>query len=292
MTVYNFKSFLSNLIIENLHPEIKSIIEKDRTRNAKQTEIANKIKDLTSRGEHTGIEGNMPKGSSRAYLKHHTRTPIMLNGKPSSLETGTKVAIRSTLDKHHNKDSHHGHTLGQMQNYAENGDHYVNHNYRMLKQDSTHKDHYTDNKESGIFPPLIDHDKEHHHWSHIGHARDIKAGEFRSITKTKEFPKGISHEDFSDALDREHNKNNGRYWAGLESREHHLDKIDEHPLVQKFHEYHNMSGNPTHDYRSRKNLGVWEHPDGSNHIVARDHGYDVDVQKAYKDARHRMYNKR
>ena len=38
-------------------------------------------------------------------------------------------------------------------------------------------------------------------------------------------------------------------------------------------------------YQQIGNMGVWQHPDGSKHIVARDHGYDNDVESAYKAAR-------
>ena len=36
------------------------------------------------------------------------------------------------------------------------------------------------------------------------------------------------------------------------------------------------------------NMGVWTHPvSGEQHIVARDHGFNEDVMKAYKEARQR-----
>jgi hypothetical protein len=171
-----------------------------------------------------------------------------------------------------------------LQNQAEGGDHWVNHNYRILTQDSEHPGHYHSNKESGIFPPLIDHDHENHEWTHIGHARDIRPGEFRKLTKTKEHPNGISHQDFHLALRRFHDKNHGKYWGRDAKHEAHLDHVDTHPLVQKFMDYHGNTGHPPYDYAQKKNLGVWEHPDGSQHIVARDHGFNSDVMSAYQKA--------
>lgn len=34
-------------------------------------------------------------------------------------------------------------------------------------------------------------------------------------------------------------------------------------------------------------MGVFKHPDGSEHIVARDHGFSPDVMKAYAKARNK-----
>lgn len=281
----SFKDFLQNIIFEELHPELQSIVSAKSSGKSKQTQIANKVKELTSKGEKTGIEGNMPKGSSRAYLKHEDSHKIMLDGKPAMVPVGTKVAIRSTLDRHHNSKEYDGHSLGALQNKAEGGDHWVNQQYRVLNE-HPHKDGvYKTNTEHGIFPPLIAHDHEHHQWSKVGHVKDISKEDFKNLTKTESHPKGITHKEFTDSLERFHDRNNGKYWEGNEAHEKHLDHIDEHPLVQKFQDYHGNTGNPPHDYRQIKNMGVWHHPDGSKHIVARDHGFDTDVAHAYRKAR-------
>ena len=282
----SFKELIDSCILENLHPELQSVIKQGQTKyNTKQSQIAKKIRDLSKRGESTGIEGNMPKGSSRAYLKHDEPHHTMVDGKPAALETGTKVAIHAALDKHHNKAEYDGHTLGELQNKAEGGDHWVNDTYRHLVHSDDGKS-LTSNTDRGIFPPLIDHDHDSHKWSHVGHARDIKAGEFNKLTKSPDHPKGISHKDFVESMDRFHNRNNGKYWGGSVAHEHHLDHVDSHPLVQKFQDYHGNTGHPTSDYSQKKNMGVWKHPHtGEEHIVARDHGFDTDVAKAYHHAR-------
>jgi peptide methionine sulfoxide reductase MsrB len=217
----------------------------------------------------------------------------MLDGKPAHIPVGTKVAIRHTsLEKHHNLAEHNGLSLGALQNHAEGGDHWVNRTYRILTK--KHPDHpsnneYESNTDKGIFPPLIDHDHEHHEWTKVGHARDIRAGEFRKLTKTKEHPKGISHDDFCKTLNRFHERNNGKYWKSPE-RDKHLDQIESHPLIQKFMDYHGNTGHPAYDYQQKKNLGVFEHPNGTNHIVARDHGFNSNVQQAYHQATMAKYN--
>lgn len=288
----NFKQLMQSLIIEELHPELQDVVKAKTSGRSKQTQIANKVKELTSRGESTGIEGNMPKGSSRAYLAHKDLHHIEVDGKPQSIKVGTKVAIKAALDRHHNKAAHDGMSLGQLQNHAEGSDHYVNHKYRVLTKDHDHPNKYHSNDEDGIFPPLIDHDHEHHEWSKVGHARDIKKSEFKELTKHKDYPKGISHSDFVEALVRDHDRNHGKDWGDKgEEREEHLDHIESHPLVEKFMNYHRETGNPPHDYHQIKNLGVFEH-NGKKHIVARDHGFSHEVSTAYRDARRNQYRHR
>lgn len=288
--IADYKEFINHVIVEELHPELKEIVQAQGRAGAdKQSRIAKKIKELTLRGKSTGIEGNMPRGSSRAFLRHSGKHEIHLDGKPVKISTGTKVAIRSTLDRYHDHEAHAGMSLGAMQNMAEGGDHWSNKTYRILTHNGEAGHHYTTNHDYGIFPPLLDHDHENHEWSHVGTARDIKAGEFRSLTKNHDYPKGISHEDFHMALTRQHDKNNGKYWSRHSDYEEHMDKVTDHPLVQKFLDYHNNTGHPPHDYSQQKNLGVFEHPDGSKHIVARDHGYDTGVMHAYQKAQQKKY---
>jgi hypothetical protein len=288
MTI-DFNTFIQSIILESLHPELQEIVKSSNKRVSKQAQIAKKIKDLTNRGEKTGIEGNMPKGSSRAYLHHDTPENIVLDGKPTKIKTGTKVAIRASLDAHHDRKKYDGLSLGAMQNKAEAGDSYANDSHRILTKDSK-TGHYHTNTDGGIFPPLIDHDHENHEWSHVGHARDIKKSEFNKLTKCESHPNGISHENFCKAMNRFHERNNGKYWNRDHEHERNIDHVDTHPLVQKFQEYHGNTGHPTYDLQQIKNMGVFEHPDGSKHIVARDHGYDTDVASAYTNAMKIKYN--
>jgi hypothetical protein len=277
-----FTEFLESIITENLHPELKSIIKSAPAKSRKSL-LLKRIKELSDRGEKTGIEGNMPQGSSRAYLKHEEPHEATVDGKPGKFQVGTKFGINGSLEKHHDKSKHDGESLGQMQNRIENGDHYINSQYRILEKKDDGK--YVSNKESGIFPPIVDHDHENHDWSTVGHSKDIKAGEFRKLTKTKEHPQGISHHEFTEALIRQHHKDKSKYWAGSPPHEEHMNHITKHPLVERFLDHQrNYDSNPL-DYRQRKNLGVFEHPDGSKHIVARDHGFNDEVSKAYWDAR-------
>lgn len=288
-----FKDFLNNIIIESLHPELKSVITSDLSSHKKHRQVIKTIKSLSSRGEKTGIEGNMPKGSSRAYMAHAEHHSATIDGKPASFKIGTKVAIHAPLDNYHDKMHTDGLTLGEAQNYKENGDHYVNSQYRILHPHDNNS--FTTNHEHGIFPPLIEHDHKNNQWSTVGHARNIKKGEFRQLTKTysKNFdfpthPNGISHGQFAHALIRDYNKNNGRHYDQGPEHEAHMDHIASHPLVQKFLHHQKEMGAAPHDYQQLGNMGIFEHPDGSKHIVARDHGFDSDVSRAYQAARERQ----
>lgn len=126
--VVNFKDFLANIIVESLHPELQDIVKTTATNRSKQSLLAAKIKDLTNRGEATGIEGNMPKGSSRAYMQHQDPYPIVLDGHQANIRIGTKVAIKASLDRYHSPRHHDGLGLGAMQNRAEGGE--VFHSYQ------------------------------------------------------------------------------------------------------------------------------------------------------------------
>lgn len=287
---YNYKEFINNIIVEELHPELQEIVKSSSgiqtnengypiPSKTKQSRLSAKIRELTNRGESTGIEGNMPRGSSRAYLQHDEPQEIILDGKPTKIKSGMKVAIRSGLDKYHvGLDS-----LGVMQNEVENGDWVMNKNHRILTETDNPGEYETN--EDGIFPPLFEHDNEHHEWSHVGHTRDLKRGEFEKLTKTESHPNGITHREFVNAMNRFHERANGRYWERSDEAEKKLDKVDEHPLVQNFQRFHGNWGSPAYDYGHLKNMGVFEHPNGSSHIVARDAGYNAEVAKAYQKAR-------
>lgn len=284
-----FKDFLQNIILENLHPEIKSIIEGPHSVRNKHKLVVAKIKDLTNKGQKTGIEGNMPKGSSRAYLAHEEPHQAVIDGKKTSFKIGTKIAIKAPLDIHHNHDAHDGLSLGQLQNDVENNDYFLNSQYRVLhKQDDGS---YETNHDHGIFPPLVDHDDKTSHWATVGHSRDLKPNEFNQLTKTATHPRGITHKDFVSALVRDYDKEHGRYWERQKQHEDHLDHVASHPLVEKFLNHQRNYGATPHDYRQKKNMGVFEHPNGQKFIVARDHGFDHNVNEAYGAAIKKKYNR-
>jgi hypothetical protein len=242
-----------------------------------------KIQDLVNVADLVWSLATAP-AHSRAYKWDGPRE-ITLDGQAAQIDIGTKVAVRCWLDKRHDQRQYGGMSLGELQNRAEGADPGVNGRYRILTKhpDPDRSNEYTSNREHGIFPPLIGHDRERHQWTQVGHARDLKPGEFRRLTKNAAHPNGISHWEFYKALDRFYERSNGKY-AGSRHTDDRLDRVDQHPLVRKFLDFHESTGRPTYDYRQKRNLGVFEHPDGSKHIVARDHGYDSQVERAYTQA--------
>jgi hypothetical protein len=283
----SFQEFIDTLILEKLHPELQDIIKSPATNRSKKAMVVAKLMDLKQKGERTGIEGTMPSGSSRAYLKHDSDHPITLDGKKTTIPTGIKFAIKAKLDAHHASDKYDGMSLGGLQNKAENEDHLINSQYRIIGKQGNGQ--YKTNHHNGIFPPLIDHDSEHHEWAHTGHCPSVTQKEFKEITKTDTHPNGITHMEFCDAMERGWNQMHGRYHTKMAHTEAKLDHIDTHPLVQKFTRHMVDFDNPPYDYAQLGNMGKWHHPiDKKWHIVARDHGFNREVMDAYSDARGSM----
>jgi hypothetical protein len=227
----------------------------------------------------------MPTGSARAYLKHSQPHHVIVDGKEAKLPSGTKVAIHGPLEKHHDAKAYGGHSLGAMQNKAESE---TPEHHRILSHVPGEPEHHLKTNHNGIFPPLLNHDHEHHEWSHVGHVENISPKEFKDHTKTAEHPKGISHQDLHDSIERQYRSSHGQHWGNSTDpdtvkKNKHLDHVDTHPLVRKFAAFHKEHNAPA-DYDQINNLGLFHHPDGSKHVIVRDHGYSHDVHGAYAKA--------
>lgn len=275
---------------EELHPELQKLVKAPTTLKemSKQGKISKKIRQLHEAGEETGIEGNMPKGSSRAYLRHKDELPVNIDGKQTKIKTGIKIAIRNDLDKHLDSERFKQPSLGHLQNFHENANDNVNEHFRVLTKDD--KGIYHHNPE-GIFPPLIDYDHSGHEWAHVGHADTINDKQFKKLTRTESHPEGIEHKDFMGVLDRDHERKRGKYWEGSDEEEKHLDYVETHPLVQNFLTHQRTHNIPPGDYRDIKNMGVFRHDD-KEHVVSRDHGYSNEVYNAFNQALHRSIGSR
>lgn len=236
------------------------------------------------------------KGSTRGYFQLRGATNVKIDGTKTKIPTGMKFLVDSPEVKRMNRiikksGKFSRDSLGEMQNAAENGDHYVNKRYRILTQDG--KRSFSTNEEHGIFPPLIDYDHHGHKWAHVGHTEDLSddpnsPNHFRNLTRTESHPEGISHYDFMQVLLRDYARNNGRpYYPISAERKAQLDEVEKHPLAQRFLTHQRETNTPPHDY-VHSNLGVWTHPvTRKKHILARDHGYGQEVAEGYKYARDR-----
>lgn len=273
-----------SLFTEELHPELQKIVQAPSTLHGtpKQTRISKKIRELSLRGEETGIEGNMPKGSSRAYIQHKEELPINVDGKIYHVKTGTKIAIRHPLDKHFDREKWGHASHGHMHNNHENNDSFVDREYRILTENDDGS--YSHNP-SGIFPPKFDHDYDNDEWSHIGHAENINNKKFKELTKNEDYPNGIEHKHFLGALIRSFDNIHGKYHPDTPENEKKLDHAENHPLTQSFLDHQNTYSASPHDYNIR-NMGAFK-VGNKEHIVARDHGFGNDVMRAYADSRKR-----
>lgn len=289
MLTKNFTSFSQfiKLLSEEIHPELRGLLDKPLSGfqgKSKRLELIRKIKDLTSRGEKTGVESNMPKGSARAYIPHSDPHEVVIDNQSVPMKIGTKVAIKSKLDPH--RWDRNGPTLGEMQNDVELD--VANDDYRVLHHHATIPGRFSTNTTHPILPPLIERDPKNS-WATVGHVDTISRPQFRRLTVTPEFPKGISHQDFYNTLYRDHARNNGRYWERGEAEEKRLDELEHHPLVSSFLDYQGNTGHPPNDYYNIGNLGSWTHPvTGRKYIVARDHGFSSSVASHYSAARETM----
>lgn len=264
---------------EALHPDITKAIE-DENVIGKTDRIINTIHSLKDAGHDPGITSDIGKGSSRIYMRAKTPEKIIVDGKPHDVPYGVKTAVSSWVDGHMDKKESGHDSMGRMHNAFENGNSSINKEHRVLAKNDDGTYSYNPH---GIFPPLLDHDEKNHNWSKVGHARDIDYSDFQKNTVNDDYPDGIEHEDFHNALKRKYESDRGKYRAYNDRHEKSLDHAEKHPLTQAFISHQVKYGAPPYDYHL-ENLGVFRH-DRKNHIVARDHGYSEDAQNVYAAAR-------
>jgi hypothetical protein len=265
------------VLTEELHQELKDVLnapETDRSGTSgklyqrKLTNFSAKVKDLSKRGEDTGLEGGTPKrGSSRAVYFPTEPKHITIDGAPAQQHTAVKVAFAGALDKH-TGDSH---LLGEHQNIIES-DHFTRDNHSMLRHTNDH--HYEYNPD-GVTAPVLDH-HEDGHWLEMAHADKLTGKKFTELTKTESHPKGLKFDHFHEALKNDHAAAHGEH-SGTDDHDH----LREHPLYQNTQDFIYNTGNHPVDLRLQS-MGVWRHPvTGKEHPVIRDYGYSNDIAKLY-----------
>jgi hypothetical protein len=205
------------------------------------------------------------------------------------MHTAVNIAFPVKLEKYNDS----GALLGEHQNLVE-ADNYSAQHHSILRP--THDDakgnntHFETNTESGVLPPLLGSHPEGQH-IHVGRVAKLGPGEFRGLTKTEGFPKGISHTEFYDAINEHYYAAHGQKHYGTTPQSR-IEKVQEHPLVEKFHNFIASTGGHPGDYNPR-NLGTWTHPHtGEKHIVASDYGFSTEVAKHYDQARGNMYKQK
>lgn len=276
------------VISEKLHPNIQSTLDSSKDHqntHQKFLNISHAIKGAIKRGEDTGLEDSKPKkGSSRAVYFPKDHHEVHIDGQKTKVPSVLKIAFHGQLDKYNDS----GQSLGQHQNHAESDD-WTNHHYGIIHEAAP--GHYKTNHESGVLAPFLGGDSDNGHYIHQGRIHPIGKGDFRDLTKTEEFPKGISHDEFHAALMSHHADAHGTRHYSKFSPEH-IEKVQEHPFVEKVQDFVANTGQHPADLNKR-NMGVWHHPvTGNRHLVIADYGYTGEVAKHYQNARLKMYDRK
>ena len=264
--------------IENLglHPDIQKHLQNENiyaphVLNA----VTNAARTLIKSGHETGLSDAKPKkGSSRAVFFPNQPHKIKLDGKDTDVHSVIKIAFPGHLDKHNDS----GTLLGQHQNHVEH-DWFAQSQWGVLRHNSDDGS-YSTNHERGILAPVFN---GHHddHWLHMGRVRPAKAADWKELTKTKDFPKGITHNDMYHTLTHDYYQAHGMNYH-FKPKEY--DKLQEHPLIQNMSDFVSTMGQHPGDFH-KGNMGVFEHPHGGKHLVISDYGFSSEVHKLYNNAR-------
>lgn len=271
---------------EGLHQAIVNVLNSETIpASRKNTEIARNVRNLIKAGEDTGLEDAKPKkGSSRAVYFPSEHKKVTIDGIETHMPTAMKVAFPGILDKHHGETT----LLGEDQNEVES-DGYARHSYGILRK---HSDNTFSTNHEGVFAPVVDahsdYESDKHHWVEFGKISSPKAAEFKELTKTEDFPKGISHKEFYSAVNDDYARANGGHWHSDFSDDH-IEKLRDHPFVDRvLNATYNTGMHPADLHLG--NMGVWEHPvTKEKHLVISDYGYRTDIAKKYGKARRKLY---
>lgn len=261
-----------------LHPEINEHLESGNIHSpAVLSAVTKTARRLIKAGHSTGFESDRPKkGSSRAVFFPSEPHKIILDGKPTGAHSVVKIAFPGVLDKYTGDET----LLGQHQNSIEN-DYFAQKHWGVLRRKDDHSGHFETNHETGILPPVFD-SHPNDHWLHMGRIRKAKAADWKKLTKTPDFPKGITHEQMYDTLMHHYAQAHGQKWHAAEK--HDIDKLSEHPFIHTVNDFVATMGQHPGDYHV-DNMGVYEHPHGSKHLVISDYGFSTEVAKMYHNAR-------
>ena len=250
---------LIECLTEAVHHEIKQIMDADSSAKEKNDKITTVIRNLMHDGKDSGLQHDKPiLGSSRAVYLHKDSNDATIDGVKTKIPSVSKIAFASKLDDFRPDKP----LLGELQNKAESDDELAKH--AVLHK--TGHDTYNYNPDGVLAPVLSKH--EGHHWLEMGEAHDVSDDKIKELTKTKDFPHGLTHDHIYNAVVADHKASIGRPNAfdGVDQ------KIYHHPLVKNLVNFMNESHASPFDF-SKSNMGVWKHPvSGKEHIVLRDYG--------------------
>lgn len=272
-----YESSIDSIITEELHPEIKQILtSNDIQPEHRFTILTRKIRELIKSGQDTGLTDDRPKkGSSRAVMFMSEPHKAIVDGKEAEIPHVLKIAFHGSLDRYRDPDTQ---LLGDLQNHHE-----IDNRHHSMLVEVGHNRYETNH--DGFLPPILDfHDFGN--WMSVGKISPIGAGQFRELTKTTDFKRGISDREFRTALSHHvaiaHGKNLPSWQYEIPKEK--AEDLLAHPLVTKALNFCVDSGTNPEDFQKR-NLGIWKHPiTGESHIVASDAGFSNNVMTAYMKA--------
>lgn len=280
------RMYASSIVItEEVHKDIQSIMDADKPVATKLNAVVKKTRELIKAGHETGMESDKPKkGSSRAVFFPKDNKEISVDGKKTSSPTAVKIAFAGVLDKHHGEKS----LLGEDQNRLES-DHFVNRTYGILGHKSGGVDHEYESshhESGGVLAPVFSTHEDHHHLE-MGRVTKLNTKDTAEATKTKEFPKGLKHDEIRDAMIHEHATAHGSFFHPTYPRNNpdHLEKVKSHPWVEHAIDMMHNTGMHPADLHE-ENMGIYHHPvTGKKHLAIIDYGFSNDISKKYTKAR-------
>jgi hypothetical protein len=279
------------VIVEEFHPLIKEVMDSEKiSPQNKLSMVTKKARELIKSGVDTGMESDKPKkGSSRAVFFSKDKKEITLDGQKTHTPTAVKIAFAGTLDKHHGEDS----LLGEDQNSKES-DGFINHHYGILHNDDDNRGNYLSSRHEsgGVLAPVFETHPENHYLE-MGRVTPASTKDVEEATKTKDFPKGLKHDEIKDAMTHEHNSAHGTGLInyGDTKNEENMERIKSHPWVEHAIDMMHNSGMHPGDLNKR-NMGIYHHPiTGKKHLAIIDYGFSDDIAKKYTKARRNSYLK-
>lgn len=277
----------NNIISEEIHKDIQSIMDSDKHVNGKLNAVVKKTRELIKAGHETGLESDKPKkGSSRAVFFPKDNKEISVDGHKTSSPTAVKIAFAGVLDKHHGEKS----LLGEDQNALES-DHFVNRTYGILGHKSGGADHEYESshhESGGVLAPVFGTHEDHHHLE-MGRVTKLNAKDTAEATKTKEFPRGLKHDEIHDAMIHEHASAHGSFRPFSKHSEEHLEHVKNHPWVEHAIDMMHATGMHPADLNTG-NMGIYHHPiTGKKHLAIIDYGFSNDISKKYTKARQNQF---
>ena len=266
------------LLQEQFHSEIQDILDSNDDSDHKFRLVSRKMRDFSKKGVDSGFYYGPPsKGSSRAVYFPKEEKKINVDGHETTTPYVVKMAYEGELDGHKSDQS--APLFGEMQNELESDPHTIR-SHSVLRKDEHGNFHTNPN---GVIPPHFG-NHEQHHYLMAGRVDPYNDKDFKTATKSHDFPQGITHEDFHRAVNNFWEESHGKDRPMSPRSREQMDKLMGHPLVSNVANL--IADTDAHPADMvKQNMGIWTHPvKKTKHAVLLDYGYSNDIMKQYRQA--------